>query len=246
VTLAEVVRPAGTAAQRALLPSLVDAAGLAIEMARLRIQLRRRLDEVQASRARIVAVADEERRRIERDLHDGAQQRLVSIGLALRHAQHQLGPAAAAGRTLDDAIAQIAEAIDELRELAQGLHPALDAGLRPALHELATRAPLPVEVVATLERFTPDVETAAYFVACEGLTNAVKHAHTKRVVLRVARENGRLVVRVTDDGVGGAAPHNGSGLTGLSDRVAAHGGNLRIDSIAGHGTTLTAEFPCAS
>jgi signal transduction histidine kinase len=246
VTLAEVVRPAGTAAQRALLPGLVDAAGLAIEMARLRIQLRRRLDEVQASRARIVAVADEERRRIERDLHDGAQQRLVSIGLALRHAQHQLGPAAAAGQTLDDAIAQIAEAIDELRELAQGLHPALDAGLRPALHELATRAPLPVEVVATPERFAPDVETAAYFVACEGLTNAVKHAHAKRVVLRVARENGRLVVRVTDDGVGGAAPHNGSGLTGLSDRVAAHGGNLHIDSITGHGTALTAEFPCAS
>jgi signal transduction histidine kinase len=246
VTLAEVVRPAGTAAQRALLPGLVDAAGLAIEMARLRIQLRRRLDEVEASRARIVAVADEERRRIERDLHDGAQQRLVSIGLALRHAQHQLGPAAAAGQTLDDAIAQIAEAIDELRELAQGLHPALDAGLRPALHELATRAPLPVEVVATPERFAPDVETAAYFVACEGLTNAVKHAHAKRVVLRVARENGRLVVRVTDDGVGGAAPHNGSGLTGLSDRVAAHGGNLHIDSITGHGTALTAEFPCAS
>ncbi len=129
VTLAEVVWPAGTAAQRALLPGLVDAAGLAIEMARLRVELRRRLDEVEASRARIVAVADEERRRIERDLHDGAQQRLVSIGLALRHAQHQLGPAAGeAGRTLDDAIVQITEAIDELRELAQGLHPALEPG----------------------------------------------------------------------------------------------------------------------
>jgi len=249
VTLAEVVRPAGDAAQRALLPGLVAAAGLAIEMARLRVELRRRLDEVEASRARIVAVADEERRRIERDLHDGAQQRLVSIGLALRHAQHELGPAAgAAGRTLDEAIVQISEAIDELRELAQGLHPALEAGLRPVLHELATRAPMPVDVTATAERFPPEVETAAYFVVCEGLTNAVKHARAERVALRVAREDGRYVVTVTvtDDGIGGAAPRNGSGLTGLSDRVAAIGGNLRIDSVKGQGTILTAEFPCAS
>jgi len=247
ITLGQIVWLPRTEEQRRLLPSVVAAAGLAIEMARLRVELRHRLDEVEASRARIVTVADEERRRIERDLHDGAQQRLVSIGLALRHAQHQLGPAeAAASRTLDDAIAQITQAIDELRELAQGLHPALEAGLRPALHELATRAPLPVDVVATAERFPSDVETAAYFVACEGLTNAVKHARAQRVVLRVARENGRCVVSVTDNGVGGARPHNGSGLTGLSDRVAARGGSLRIDSTTGHGTTLTVEFPCAS
>jgi signal transduction histidine kinase len=126
------------------------------------------------------------------------------------------------------------------------VHPILDEGLRPALRELAARAPLPVDVVATPDRFPSDVETAAYFVACEGLTNSVKHARAQRVVLRAARENGRLVVAVTDDGVGGAAPRNGSGLTGLSDRVAARGGILRIDSSTGHGTTLTAEFPCAS
>jgi signal transduction histidine kinase len=247
VTLAEVVRPVGTAAQRALLPSLVDAAALAIEMARLRVELRRRLDEVEASRARIVAVADEERRRIERDLHDGAQQRLVTIGLALRHAQHQLGPVAAgAGRTLDDAIVQITEAIDELRELAQGLHPALDAGLRPALRELATRASLPVSVIATAERFAPEVETAAYFVACEGLTNAVKHASAHRISIRVARDDGRLIVSVSDDGIGGAAARHRSGLSGLSDRVAVHGGSLHISSRTGQGTTLTAEFPCVS
>jgi signal transduction histidine kinase len=246
LTLAEVVRPAGTAAQRALLPSLVDAAGLAIEMARLRVELRRRLEEVEASRARIVAVADEERRRIERDLHDGAQQRLVSIGLALRHAQHQLGPAAEAGRTLDDAIVQITEAIDELRELANGLHPVLDAGLHPALRELATRVPLPVDVVATTERFAPDIETAAYFVVCEGLTNAVKHARASRLAVRIAQDNGRLVVSVIDDGTGGAAARDRSGLSGLFDRVSAKGGSLRIDSRAGQGTTLTAEFPCAS
>lgn len=247
VALAEVVRPAGTAEQQALMPSVVDAAGLAIEMARLRVELRRRLDEVEASRARIVAVADEERRRIERDLHDGAQQRLVSIGLALRHAQHQIGPdSGTAGRTLDDAIVQIAEAIDELRELAQGLHPVLDTGLRTALRDLATRVPLPVDVAAPAERFPADIETTAYFVACEGLTNAVKHASANRVALRIAREDGRIVVSVTDDGIGGAAPRNGSGLTGLSDRVAARGGTLRIDSISGQGTTLIAEIPCAS
>ena len=139
VTLAEVVRPAGTAAQQTLLPDLIDAAGLAIEMARLRVELRRRLDEVQASRARIVAVADEERRRIKRDLHDGAQQRLVSIGLALRHAQHNSDPrpSGPAARWTTRSL-QITEAIDELRELAQGLHPRPSTqGCAPALRELA-------------------------------------------------------------------------------------------------------------
>jgi signal transduction histidine kinase len=240
-------RPA-TEEQRALLPSVVDAAALAIEMARLRVELRRRLDEVEASRARLAAVADDERKRLERDLHDGAQQRLVSIGLALRHAQHQLGPGVGeATRTLDRAIAEIATAIEELRELAPGLRPALlQAGLGPALRELASRAPVPVDVAATAERYPPDVEAAAYFVACEGLTNAVKHAKAERVMLDVARHDSRLIVSVTDDGVGGAAAGRGSGLTGLSDRIAARGGQLRIDSLTGHGTTITAELPCGS
>ena len=232
-----------------VLPRLLDAGGLAIEIARLRVELRRQLDEVDSSRTRIVAVADDERRRIERDLHDGAQQRLVSIGLALRHAQHQLGPSLASGaaRTLDGAVAEIATAIDELRELARGLRPAqLDAGLGPALRELAARAPVPVTVTATTERFEPSVETAAYFVACEGLTNAVKHARAGQVALSVAREDGRVVVSVADDGVGGAAPANGSGLTGLADRVGAQGGTLRIDTGLGRGTKIVAEFPCAS
>jgi signal transduction histidine kinase len=248
VVLGAVVREPGTEEQRALLPSLVDAAGLAIEMARLRVELRRRLDEVEASRARLVTVADNERRRIERDLHDGAQQRLVSIGLALRHAQHELDRRPAeASRVLDGAVAQIMVAIDELRELARGLRPAsLDAGLGPALRELAGRAPLPVEVVTTGERFAQEVETTAYFVACEALTNAVKHARAARVELRVAREDARLVVSVADDGVGGAAPRTGSGLAGLADRVAARGGRLRIDTARGRGTTLIAELPCAS
>jgi signal transduction histidine kinase len=232
-----------------LLRRVVEAGGLAIEIARLRVELRRQLADVEASRARIVAAANEERRRIERDLHDGAQQRLVSIGLALRHAQHELGRPSPqrASQTLDGALAEVAVAINELRELAHGLPPAqLDAGLGPALRELARRTPVPVEVKTLGERFDRDLEAAAYFIACEGLTNAVKHANATRIALRAGRENGRLVVSIADDGVGGAAPTSGSGLSGLSDRVAAHGGTLRLESNQGAGTTLTAELPCGS
>ena len=226
------------------LAELVEAGGLAIEIVRLRVELRRRLAEVDASRARIVAARDAERRRIERDLHDGAQQRLVSIGLELRHLQHELGQPA--GAALDHAVGGLAAAIDELRDLAQGLPPSqLDAGLGPALRELAGHAPLPVEVRATQERFSVGVEAAAYFVACEGLTNAIKHARATTVTLSAQRRNGSLVVCVSDDGAGGALL-NGSGLSGLGDRVAAHGGRLRLDSPADAGTVLTAELPCGS
>jgi signal transduction histidine kinase len=247
-TLGTLVAPAELVQRGSLVPKLLEAAALAVEIARLRLELRRQLAEVEASRARIVAAADKERRRIERDLHDGAQQRLVSIGLALRHAQHALGPAAEpeVNRTLDDAVAEITIAIDELRELASGLRPAqLDAGLGRALRDLASRAPLPVHVDAGGQRFPADVETAAYFCACEGLTNAVKHAHATRVRLTARSRDGRLVVSVADDGVGGAVARNSSGLTGLSDRVTAQG-TLTIDSGQGRGTTLVAEFPCAS
>jgi signal transduction histidine kinase len=232
-----------------LLPRLIEAGGLAIEITRLRVELRRQLAEVEASRARIVAAAYEERRRIERDLHDGAQQRLVSIGLAMRHAQHQLSQLSPdrALPTLDGAVAELSVAIDELRELARGLPPAqLDAGLAPALQELASRASVAVEVRATPARLPRGVEAAAYFIACEGLTNAVKHAHASRVVLTAAQRNGTLVVSVADDGIGGASPGDGSGLSGLSDRVAAQGGTLTVDSDPRTGTTLTAELPCAS
>lgn len=231
-----------------VLRQVVEAAGLAIEIARLRVELRRQLAEVEASRARIVAAADAERRRIERDLHDGAQQRLVAIGLALRHAQHQLDSDPPGARhTLDDAVGQVAAAIHELRALAHGLPPAqLDAGLAPAFRDLARRAPVPVSVDVPPERFGTGVEAAAYFVGCEGLTNAVKHARASRITLAAARRNGTLVVTVTDDGVGGAAPSERSGLAGLADRVEALGGTLRIDSPPGTGTTLTAEVPCGS
>ncbi len=231
-----------------LLASVIEAAGLAIEMARLRVELRGQLDEVQASRARIVAAGYEERRRIERDLHDGAQQRLVAIGLTLRHLQHELAPGPGhVDGALDGAVAEIALAIDELRELARGVRPGqLDEGIAPALRELAARTSLPVEVHVTSERFSNRLEAAAYFIVSEALTNTVKHAEASQVVVCAARENGRLVVSVTDDGVGGAAPAPGSGLAGLSDRVAAQGGTLRLESAPATGTTLTVELPCAS
>lgn len=235
-------------ADRALLADLLPLAALPIDMARLRVELRRQLDEVAASRARIAAVADEERRRIERDLHDGAQQRLVSIGLTLRHAQHQLASSPdEVGATLDGAVVEVTGAIEELRALAHGLRPAsLEAGLGPALRDLASRSPLRVDVVAGRDRYPADVETAAYFVACEGLTNAVKHSRAREVALRVEHLDGTLHVSVADDGVGGASMDHGSGLTGLNDRVAAHGGRLVVDSVRGRGTTLSAELPCVS
>jgi signal transduction histidine kinase len=248
-TLGVVVAPAALAERGSMVPEVLDTGVLAVEIARLRVGLRRQLEEVEASRARIVAAGDDERRRIERDLHDGAQQRLVSIGLALRHAQHALGAGVDpdVNRTLDDAVAEITVAIDELRELARGLRPAqLDSGLGPALRDLARRAPVPVEVIANGDRYPTDVETAAYFTACEGVTNAVKHANATRIVLRACHNPGRLIVSVVDDGVGGAIARRGSGLAGLSDRVAAHGGTLTIDSGADRGTTLVAEFPCTS
>jgi signal transduction histidine kinase len=236
------------APRQAALDALLAAGSLAIEMARLRVELRRQLAEVEASRARIVAAGHAERRRIERDLHDGAQQRLISIGLGLRHAQHELGEASpAVAAAIERAVVELSEAIVELRELAQGLPPSqLDAGLQPALKELADRAPLAVEVRATRERFGVGVEAAAYFVACEGLTNAIKHARATTVVLSAARQDARLVVRIADDGVGGAAPEQGSGLSGLRDRVEVHGGSLRIQSAPNAGTVLIAELPCAS
>ncbi len=238
----------GSAASRARLPELLTIAGLALEIVRLRVELRRQLDEVAASRARIVLAADEERHRIERDLHDGHQQRLVSIGLSLRHAQHALdGTAPSAHALIQRAVDEITQSIEDLRELARGLRPAqLDAGLTPALRELARRAPLPVEVHSSTARFSAEIEAAVYYTASEGVTNAVKHSGATQVTLHTRCDEGRLVLLVNDNGVGGAAPGSGTGLTGLQDRVTAHGGTLEITSPRGQGTTLTAVFPCAS
>ena len=217
-------------------------------MVGLRAELRHQLAEVEASRSRIVEAGDRERRRIERDLHDGAQQRLVSIGLALRHAQHQLSTGTGhVDQTLEASVAEIAATIEELRQLTHGLPPSqLDAGLAPAFHELARRSPVPVDVTVAKERFDRGLEAAAYFVGCEALTNAVKHAGATRIDLTAERRNGSLVVTVADDGDGGADPDSGSGLRGLNDRVAALGGTLTLESRTGAGTLVTAELPCGS
>src|SRR5436190_2665891 len=230
-----------------LFESVIDAAGLAIEIGRLRAEVARRLAEVEESRARIVTAGYEERRRLERDLHDGAQQRLVSIGLALRHIHGQLPTPSREAGELDATVAELGEAIKELRELARGVRPArLDDGLGAALRELAARSALLTTVEATEERFQDHVETAAYFVASETLANAAKHAQASQVTVTAARRNGSLLVCVRDDGVGGACPTEGSGLGGMTDRVAALGGSLSVDSPPGQGTVVTVELPCES
>ena len=234
--------------RRELLRSVLSASGLAVEIARLRVEVRVQLAEVEASRSRILAAGYEERRQIERDLHDGAQQRLVSLGVSLRLLQRGLNGGSPTLRSaLDEAVEEVGRAITDLRELARGVRPArLDQGLEVALRDLARRAPIPVELDLNGERLPSDIEAAAYFVACEALTNTVKHARASRVVVRTARENGHLIVRVEDDGIGGARLVPGSGLAGLADRVDAHGGRLRLDTRLGGGTLVEAELPCES
>ena len=245
--LATVVHAESLGERPDLLESVIGAAGLAIEIARLRVEVRRQLAEVQDSRLRIVTAGDAERRRLERDLHDGAQQRLVSIGLTLRHLEAQLPAGSPQAQTLDATVWELARAIDELRELARGVRPAgLDDGLAPALRQLTARSRLRVNVRATEERFADRLETAAYFVASEALANAAKHANASSVDVVAERQNGTLVVAIRDDGVGGAEPSDGSGLSGIADRVAALGGNVTIASPPGHGTLIVAELPCGS
>jgi signal transduction histidine kinase len=204
-------------------------------------------DELAASRLRIVEASDAERRRLERNLHDGAQQRLVALSVALRIAQRKIATAPGeAEQLLGVAAGELAEALVELRELAQGLHPAVltERGLAEALDVLAARVPLPVELdVAVPERLPEQVEAAAYYVVSEGLANVVKHARAASARVRVTRENGHLTVAVEDDGVGGAALDGGSGLCGLRDRVETLDGRLRVASAPGAGTRLRAELP---
>jgi signal transduction histidine kinase len=236
-------------------PELVEAAAaaarLSLENARLHAEVHAQLDKVKESRARIVEAADDERRRIERDLHDGAQQRLVALALELRSAQHQLGGAGDPGveQLLSAAVSELQTAVAELRELARGIHPAVltESGLAAALESLATRSPLPVGVEIDIDPRAPaNVEATAYFVACEALANVVKHAAATEATIRASRRDERLVLEVEDDGVGGAVLNGGTGLRGLADRVEAHGGTLRIDSPLGSGTRVTGEIPCGS
>ena len=204
-------------------------------------------EQLTASRARIVQAADAERRRLERNLHDGAQQRLVSLALALRLAQGKLpDDPAAATELLDRASEELAVGLEELRELARGIHPAIltDRGLAPALEALAQRATVPVEVHGLPnDRLPGPIEAAAFYVVAESLTNVAKYASAKSARVDLARDDGLLVVEVSDDGVGGADSAKGSGLRGLTDRVEALGGTLRVSSEQGRGTTVRAELP---
>ncbi len=230
-----------------LIASVSTAAGLAIENERLEAQLRARVEELRASRARIVEAGTAERRRLERNLHDGAQQRLVALSLSMRVAQNKLRTDPdMAESLLAGAQEELQLALEELRELARGIHPAVlsDRGLRAALEALAGRSPVPVELVDTpAERLPPAVEAAAYFVVAEALTNVVKYAQASQATISVERANGHAVVEVADDGVGGADPARGSGLRGLADRVAALDGRLSLESPQGAGTLLRAEIP---
>jgi signal transduction histidine kinase len=232
-----------------LVQAVAAAAGLALENERLDAELRARVEELRASRARIVRAAEEERRRLERDLHDGAQQRLVSLALNLRLASAKLeSEPESAKELLDETSRELGEATSELRELARGLHPAVlsDRGLHPALEALAGRAPLPVELAGPPpEGLPPAVESASYFVVAEALTNVARYAGASHAEVRVSRRNGRVEVEVRDDGVGGADPAAGSGLRGLADRVAALDGRLEVVSPQGEGTVVRAVIPCA-
>jgi len=237
---------AATASRPALLADVLREAHLPLELARSRIEVRVALAETEASRARIVRAGYEERRRLERDLHDGAQQRLVAIGMSLRLAQRHLPPGLASA-TMDGAVAELQEAVAELRRISQGVRPSgLDDGLPAALRTLVRASPVPIELRVTTEQVQDAVAATAYYVAAEAVANALKHASSRHVVIEITREAAMLQVRVSDDGRGGARIVPGRGLGGLADRVAANGGTLHVDSTPGAGTTVRALLPCAS
>jgi signal transduction histidine kinase len=201
--------------------------------------------DLRTSQARIIAAADGERRRLERDLHDGAQQRLVAVALNLRIARERLNRGEDALELVSQAGDEAQRAIGELRDLARGIHPAVltDRGLGPALRDVAGRAAVPVDVLAWPdERFPATIEATAYFVVSEALTNVAKYAEAGEATVSVRCEGGRLVVEVADDGRGGADPANGSGLRGLADRIAALDGTLTVHSPVGGGTRVRAEL----
>ena len=217
------------------------------EVQRLNAELRDRLEDLAASRARIVTAGDVERRRLERNLHDGAQQRLVTLALSVRIALGKLESDPPAARaTLTAAAEELMLALEELRELARGLHPAVltDHGLRAAVEMLAGRSPVPVTIAAMpAQRLPEPVEAAAYYLIAEALTNVAKYAHASAARVDVTGNDASVVVEVSDDGIGGADPASGSGLRGLADRVEALGGSLTVTSPGGAGTTLRAEIP---
>jgi signal transduction histidine kinase len=230
-----------------LIASVASAMRLAVENDRLTAEVEAQLQEVRASRARIVEAGDVERRRVERDLHDGAQQRLISLSLELQVARRALGDDGdpAVRRSLDRAADEALEALAELRDLALGIHPLIltEAGLGAAVESLADRTTLPVSVDIGTERYPSAVEGAAYFVISEALTNVTKYAKATKATVRVRGLADHLTIEVQDDGIGGADPRTGSGLRGLADRLAALDGTISVVSPIGGGTHISARIP---
>src|SRR4051794_29952468 len=248
--VAALVHDPGLTDQPELVSAVSAAAGLALENERLHAEARAHLVEMRASRTRLVAAADAERRRVERNLHDGAQQQMLNLMLSLRVAKGRLADAAypEAGMALDDATTELALAMEELRDLARGIHPAIlsDSGLGPAVRALAQRSRVPVCVVDSLhgQRFTSAIEETAYFIVSESLVNVGKHAAASEARVQIGALDGDLIVDVSDDGIGGASLQGGTGLRGLQDRVDAYSGWMRVASVAGRGTHVSAGLPC--
>jgi signal transduction histidine kinase len=241
------IYPVATALLGVLLVARLRARRLRDANARLQGQIEAQLEEVRSSRARIVAAGEAERRRVERDLHDGAQQRLVSLGLELRIARNALGDGGdpTVRHSLERAAEEARAALAELRDLALGIHPLIltEAGLGPAVESLADRTSVDISVDIGPERYPPPVEGAAYFVISEALTNVTKYAQASRARVRARALDGHLSIDVEDDGIGGANPGAGSGLRGLADRLAALDGTITIDSPVGGGTRISARIP---
>jgi signal transduction histidine kinase len=233
---------------RAALRAIAADTAILVHAMRLRAELGDALREVNDSRARLIQAGIAERFRLERDLHDGAQQRLVALGMAMRTAQLQMGTGAIdVDGLIERAVAELATAVAELRQIAHGLRPSsLDDGLSAALTGMTRSLPVPVHIAVDVDRLSDDLATTAYYVACEAVTNAAKHAGADRVAVNVSRVDDRLHIRVADDGRGGAHARPGSGLAGLKDRVTALGGSLIMNSPIGHGTVIEAVLPCGS
>src|SRR5437763_428586 len=231
-----------------LLDAVSAAAAIGLENGRLHAELRARLDELRGSRRRVIEAGQQERERLERDLHDGAQQRLIALSLELGLLEARLDGDQATKAGLGQARREIALSLEELRAIARGIHPAVVSGhgLAVALESLAARATVPVRLTVELDDRMPErLEVAAYYVVSESLANVAKHAHASSAIVEVAGASGQVVVEVVDDGVGGADTERGSGLRGLADRVEALGGRLRIWTPHGGGTRVRAEMPCA-
>jgi signal transduction histidine kinase len=232
-----------------LLDAVTAAAGIALENGRLNVELKARTEELRGSRSRVIEAAQKERQRLERNLHDGAQQRLIALSLELGLLEERISGDREARLRLDQARREIATSLEELRDVARGIHPAVVSGhgLAVALEQLAAKAPVPVRLNVKVEgRFPEHLEVAAFYLVSEGLANIGKHANATAATVEVARRNAHVVVEVVDDGIGGADTELGSGLRGLADRVEALEGRLRIWSPTGGGTRLRAEIPCVS